>query len=137
MLGSWQSLYHCILHRIGHLPLASPDRGGSVITPLAWSFAGGGNAAARFSCWRLVLNESADLRENRVRELRQELNDSELVEGENLSSAYHRAEERNERMRLRRPTWPINKSNNANFAAAYGAAYARYDDGRVGRLDGP
>jgi hypothetical protein len=83
------------------LPLASPDRRGSVITPLAWSFAGGGNAAARFSCWRLVLNESADLREDRVRELRQELNDSELVEGENLSSAYHRAEERNEHMAVK------------------------------------
>ena len=87
-----------ILLRIGHLPLASPDRRGSVITLLAWSLAGGGNAAARFSCWRSVLNESADLREDRVRELRQELNDSGLVEGQNLSFAYHRAEERNERM---------------------------------------
>jgi hypothetical protein len=79
------------------LPLASPRRGGSVITLLASPFAGGGNAA-RFSCSRSVLNESADLREDRVRELRQELNDSGLVEGKNRSFAYNRAEERNERM---------------------------------------
>ena len=65
---------------------------------LAWSFAGGGNAAARFSCLRLVLNESADSLEDRLRELRQELNDSGLVAMQNLSFAYHRTEERNERM---------------------------------------
>jgi len=101
MLGSWKSLYHCILLRIGHLPLASPDRRRSVITPLAWPFAGGGNAAARFSCWRSVLNESADPRDDRLRELCQQLNDSALVEGENLSFAYYRAEERNEQMAVK------------------------------------
>jgi hypothetical protein len=36
--------------------------------------------------------------EDWLRELRQELNESGLVEGENLSFAYHRAEEGNERM---------------------------------------
>ena len=79
------------------MPLASPDRGGSVITLLASPFVGGGNAA-RFSCSRSVLNESADLREDRVRGLRQELNNSGLVEGKNLSFAHHRAQKRNERM---------------------------------------
>ena len=98
MLGSWKSLYHCILLRIGHLSLVSLDRRESVTTLLARSFAGGGNAAARFSCLRLVLNESADSREHRLREFRQELNDSGLVEMQNLSFAYRRAEERNERM---------------------------------------
>jgi hypothetical protein len=97
MLGSWQSLYHCILLRIGHLPLASPDRRG-FITLLASSFAGSGNWAARFSCRRSVLNESADLWEDRLRELRQGLHDSGLVEGQDLSFANHRAEGRNERM---------------------------------------
>jgi hypothetical protein len=33
-----------------------------------------------------------------LRELRQGLNDSELIEGQNLSFAYHRAEGCNERM---------------------------------------
>lgn len=79
------------------MPLASPDRGGSVITLLAWPFAGGGNAA-RFSCSRSVLNESTDLREDRVRELRRELNDFGLVEGENLAFANHRAEDCKERL---------------------------------------
>jgi hypothetical protein len=84
---------------------------------LAWSFTGGGNAAARFSDLilvaaacpllrvrsssryrRSVLNESADLWEDRMRELRQGLNDSGLDERQNLSFAYHRAEGCNERM---------------------------------------
>ena len=80
------------------MSLASANRCGSVITLSAWSFDGGGNAAARFSCRRSVFNESSDLWEDLLRELRQGLNDSELVEGQNLSFAYHRAERRNERM---------------------------------------
>ena len=94
MLGGWKSFYHCILLRIGHLPLASANRRGSVITLSAWSFAGGGNAVARFSCRRSDFNESADVWEDRLRELRQGLNVSELVEGQNFSFAYHSREMR-------------------------------------------
>ena len=76
------------------MPLPSPDRRGPVITLSARSFEGGANAAARFSCRRSVFNESADMWEDRLRELRQGLNVSELIEGQNFPFAYHSREMR-------------------------------------------